>query len=275
MLEEYEDLVMNQQSSLEEDNTSAKDLSDSVNQQEEIGICLGKRLRQFRENLNLTVRNVSEQLCLSPAIINQLEEGHYEKCGSLMFVKGYIRSYARFLKIPEAEIDTLFIQLGWKAEGQMGVKIKEMKINLPDEKKPLIKWVTYLVLFFLITSMLMWCSFHREEINLQNPATITPIISQSKVLTSEGSVVENRIETDTGSIAALPSVSDSINVQSQSSSFSCPAIQVIPQDSQLVQSQVHVLKKNSKSLSASAEAEPSEEQEETESEDLPWLSSES
>lgn len=59
----------------------------------------GMMLRKGRESANLTHAAVSEALHLTVHYIKALENDNYSKLPGTTFVKGYLRTYARFLKL--------------------------------------------------------------------------------------------------------------------------------------------------------------------------------
>ncbi len=60
----------------------------------------GQLLRQAREQQNLTLAQVAQQLNLSRSLIDDLEQDQVDAKLSSTFVRGYLRSYAKLLKIP-------------------------------------------------------------------------------------------------------------------------------------------------------------------------------
>ena len=76
----------------------------------------GKRLRAAREARNLTTVQVAQQLKLKNAYIEALEEDDYQRLPSLLYVRGYLKCYARLLGLPEQEVTAAFAQLGLTEE---------------------------------------------------------------------------------------------------------------------------------------------------------------
>lgn len=56
---------------------------------------VGDILRAARERHNLELQAVADQLHLRPSIIRAIEEGDYQSLPGELFLKGYVRSYAR------------------------------------------------------------------------------------------------------------------------------------------------------------------------------------
>ncbi|WMY94894.1 MAG: helix-turn-helix domain-containing protein [Arsenophonus sp.] len=67
-------------------------------------ITAGQRLSQAREALGLSLENVAEKLCLKVCIVRAIEKDNNSNDIDPTFFRGYVRSYAKLLKIPEKEI---------------------------------------------------------------------------------------------------------------------------------------------------------------------------
>ncbi|MBJ7223878.1 MULTISPECIES: cytoskeleton protein RodZ [unclassified Brenneria] len=64
----------------------------------------GERLRQARERLGLTQQTVAERLCLKLSTVREIEEGNTPTDLAPTFLRGYIRSYAKLVHLPEDEL---------------------------------------------------------------------------------------------------------------------------------------------------------------------------
>lgn len=63
----------------------------------------GEIFRQTREALNLSLEDVAKEITLRPSILEQLENNEFiQKSTPTIFVKGYVRSYAKFLRLPDS-----------------------------------------------------------------------------------------------------------------------------------------------------------------------------
>ncbi|TDT41631.1 cytoskeleton protein RodZ [Halospina denitrificans] len=69
---------------------------------------VGETLRAARERHNLELQAVADQLHLRPSIIRAIEEGDYQSMPGELFLKGYVRSYAR---LTEQDGDDLVMRL--------------------------------------------------------------------------------------------------------------------------------------------------------------------
>ncbi|MGM0769840.1 MAG: RodZ domain-containing protein [Pseudomonadota bacterium] len=70
-------------------------MTDEENVQQPIGESAGSQLRRGREQKGLSVADVANAQHLRPAIIQSIENGDYQQIGSELFLKGYVRAYAK------------------------------------------------------------------------------------------------------------------------------------------------------------------------------------
>ena len=75
-----------------------------LEQTEKTDFSFGDRLRQAREALNLSLEDAAKAISLRPSILEKLENNEFvQKNVPSTFMKGYVRSYTKFLRIPESE----------------------------------------------------------------------------------------------------------------------------------------------------------------------------
>ena len=78
--------------------------NDKINYDTQAAKTLGDELRKHRTDAKIDIEDVASRLKLSAEQIEALEKGDYSFFSGLVFVMGYLRSYARLLKIDEASI---------------------------------------------------------------------------------------------------------------------------------------------------------------------------
>jgi len=71
---------------------------------------LGKALKQGRENKNFSISRVADGLHLRPSIVTSIEDENYDLLPGDLFLKGYIRSYARLVGLDEEKMINLLDQ---------------------------------------------------------------------------------------------------------------------------------------------------------------------
>lgn len=61
----------------------------------------GEMLRQARERQQLSVEEIAAKLNLRPSLVNDMEENRYDHLQIIAYRRGYLRAYARLMKIDE------------------------------------------------------------------------------------------------------------------------------------------------------------------------------
>lgn len=85
----------------------------------------GARLRNAREQLGLSQQAVAERLCLKVSTVRDIEEDKAPADLASTFLRGYIRSYARLVHIPEEENCCQ----GWKSRLHYGLqKLRQCRV---------------------------------------------------------------------------------------------------------------------------------------------------
>lgn len=100
-------------------------------------ISLGTRFKAAREALGLERKDVAHQLRLNEKIIIMMEKDRYSVDIPVMFVRGYIRAYAKFLQIPDQEINTTLANMKIKTTPNLNIPtLKPYKITSPHNRRP-------------------------------------------------------------------------------------------------------------------------------------------
>ncbi|MGI5308284.1 RodZ domain-containing protein [Rheinheimera sp. WS51] len=128
----------------------------NIEHEPEQELTIGQMLYQARTARGLTLAQVASQLNLSVPVIEQLEQDKFKAQIQETYVKGYIRAYAKLLKIPEIKLKDAFMRDG-DAHGQV---IKPMqtfsnrtKHQATDNK---FIWLTYGIIVFFIALLIVW-----------------------------------------------------------------------------------------------------------------------
>ncbi len=77
---------------------------------------LGQRLRAARERLELERDEVARRTHITTALIKAIEEGQFTRLGATVFARGYLRSYARAVDLPDAVVGV------WESRAQRAVE---------------------------------------------------------------------------------------------------------------------------------------------------------
>ncbi len=70
----------------------------------------GVILRKARQKGNMSIKHIADRLFLDNHVIQALEEDNYEGLPPTIFIRGYLRNYAKVLEVPEESIMVAFDQ---------------------------------------------------------------------------------------------------------------------------------------------------------------------
>lgn len=127
-------------------------------QTEQTELSVGQLLQQERERRSYTLQYVAKQLHLKVEVLQSLETDQPDKSILPTFMRGYVKSYARFLKLPEQQLLTRFEQ----AHKVQSSPVKVMKTfsnrQAKQQTEARFMWLTYVIAAILLTSFAIWLS---------------------------------------------------------------------------------------------------------------------
>ncbi len=77
---------------------------------------VGQLLRQARESQDKTIDDVAKATRMSRQIIGALEEDHFSLLPAPVYVKGHLRTYARFLNLDEDDVVAMYLRFTQQQE---------------------------------------------------------------------------------------------------------------------------------------------------------------
>lgn len=142
-------------------------------------IAPGQFLKEAREELGLTLEDVSSRLRLRVEVLEQIEADQFDMGKLATFTRGYYRSYAKVVNVPEVKVLNALDQLGKTLieEHDMQSFSRKTKREKHDNRIMKLTWV----IFALILSMsVLW--WWQEQAQLESTQDVTLI---SDVATAE------------------------------------------------------------------------------------------
>lgn len=115
----------------------------------------GQTLRQAREQQNLTVVQVAQQLNLSKSLIDDLELDQVDAKLSSTFVRGYLRSYAKLLKIPAQQVLDAYSSNSKGLHQIPSLTRSFSKRTAKEATENRFIWVTYFVIFVFVVLLVV------------------------------------------------------------------------------------------------------------------------
>lgn len=171
-------------------------------------LILGWRLRFAREALKLEVDDIAAELHLSSRTITAIEEDDYSSIPPI-YACGYLRKYARIVKLSEDEIIAEFEEKGQELPPVLSEVIVRSRETV-DKKS--IAWITYAIVAVLVALFIAWWQTAPQDNavfrflgldNMQVEAPVTPAMK----LTTDQALVDELEKAE-----AMTSINESISV---------------------------------------------------------------
>ncbi|WP_437887475.1 cytoskeleton protein RodZ [Phytobacter sp. V91] len=182
----------------------------------------GVRLRNAREQLGLSQQVVAERLCLKVSTVRDIEDDKAPADLASTFLRGYIRSYARLVHIPEEEL----LPMIEKQAPVRAAKVAPMQTYaLGKRRKKRDGWLmsfTWLVLFVVIgLTGAWWWQNHKAQ--QEEISTMADQSSAELNASGEGQNVPLNNDTATAPAEVQDSASTPIEAPAPTTPSSAPA----------------------------------------------------
>ncbi len=133
---------------------------DPVNEMRGAGPGPGERLQAARIQQGLSLEDVANRMHLSPNILESIEENNFEEITAPIFVKGYLRAYARIVSLDEDEMIEQYVKF-YSGEDPPISSVSNVapELSAADAR---MKWTTFLVVLVLAVLLAAWW-WNREQ----------------------------------------------------------------------------------------------------------------
>jgi cytoskeletal protein RodZ len=121
----------------------------------------GARLRLAREAFAYTPLDVARHLRLREQQILDIEKDEYSTTTRFVFIRGYLRGYAKFVQVPADEVIQAFERLGLEQDVSERPKRALRSQPAPMRTMPL-RWITYFVALGLVALVGLWWNSQRH-----------------------------------------------------------------------------------------------------------------
>lgn len=196
-------------------------------------LSLGQQLKQSREALQLSIEDVAQKTNLKKSHIESLENDIFILQNvAPTFVRGYVRNYLRFLRLPEDLASS--VNYG-------EVKIPKEVLHKTSAGKVMQKsqnlWVKYLTIFVLLAAIGMtllwwWQDYQQEQENREQfvnnavPVETTPATNNAIEITSQETPTEPTAQTAAQAVENAENIAPVVEqtpAQAQSETFATVA----------------------------------------------------
>lgn len=129
----------------------------------------GQRLRRIRQSKNLELSKVAAELHLRVPVLQSLEADAFDRLPEPVFVRGYLRSYARYLGVDERPILECYQERLPPDGGLPAIGMVTMRESIGSSHTA-VRLITLLVVLGLITLVALWA-------RSKSPFTLTEMAS--------------------------------------------------------------------------------------------------
>ena len=206
-----------------------------VEQTETTEISFGDKLRQTREALNLSLEDVAKAISLRPSILEKLENNEFvQKNVPSTFLRGYVRSYAKFLRIPDAEWAHLTFGEAHKNDLSKNARATR-SVNQYSSHSRWVGTLTTIILLAAVgmTGLWWWQNYQKSneerdnlvqtyvekektaEVPVTHSNKIPVTVNSQPAVSNNGTTPTTPVEETTNNAAAEPAVSTTQENQAQ------------------------------------------------------------
>lgn len=193
-------------------------------------IALGRELRVLREQKGLTIAEVAAHLKLPARQIETLERGQYVGLPEPVFVRGFLRSYGRFLDMNEVRLNEYLAQISPITQAYQQNKRKgSVNYSNTTVKKAFPKWIFgVLALGVVVAGVYAWQMKSADETAKQeSQATQIATPNNDENLAADNVLVKPMTASDTATETAVASgavAANAPNLAASSANSNVPAV---------------------------------------------------
>jgi len=213
---------------------------------------LGKRLKQAREGLHLSIKEAAVRLHLNPNVIQILEAEEFKSSLPPTFVRGYLRSYGRLLNIPDQEINTALEQLDITPK-PTAIDVTSMLTTGEAQKdRRYVQWTTYSVISVLIVLVGFWWTSHSHNSTPQLLSEDAPVEPQNKPVAATAPVANAPISIPTAAPALTTTATSQPITTAKPPVVNAPAVNTASAPATTVAPAVPTIQQNTNAIAAQA-----------------------
>jgi cytoskeleton protein RodZ len=186
----------------------------------------GQILKLAREKANLSSQDIADKMKLKKSLVEDIEQDNYDINISLTFVRGYLKLYAKHVKVEESEILNAFENLSTQKKEPAKLQSFSRRVaNQANDDKLML--VTYLIVAVVIALVVIW--WFQQSSNDTDTASIVnsyPETVSEEVIPKEILPLDETLKPDVELLNSQP-IDDSAEVASSvqvSTTIENPAI---------------------------------------------------
>ncbi|MUK63384.1 DUF4115 domain-containing protein [Aliivibrio fischeri] len=153
-------------------------------------IAPGLLLKEAREELNLTLEDISSRLRLRVEVLEQIEADQFDMGKLATFTRGYYRSYAKVVNVPEQKVLDALDQLGKAQIEQHDMQSFSRKTKREKHDNRIMK-LTWVIFALILGMSVLW--WWQEQAQLES-ANDAELIAEVETAKSMEQVEENKTD---------------------------------------------------------------------------------
>ncbi|CAI2299859.1 cytoskeleton protein RodZ [Vibrio parahaemolyticus] len=196
-----------------------------------LSIEAGTLLKNKRESLGMTQKQVADRLRLRVSVIEDIENNRFESQQVATFTRGYLRSYAKFVGLDEKVVLVALEQTADVKPKEQEIEMQSFSRKTKHEKhNSRIMLLTWVIAIVIIGISAAWWWQNQQENSLAQ------VVAQANVETSQPSadeIADIDLMTEEELIASTPAeLAASNNTASESSINAAQTDEVVPAETE-------------------------------------------
>ncbi len=163
----------------------------------------GDVLRQAREQLGYSQKDIANRLRLRLSVIDNIENNRFDQAQLATFTRGYVRSYAKYVGLEEEAVLALLDKCGHtkpKAQ-EMQSFSRRTKREAHDSRIMGLTWILAAV-FVGVTAVWWWQNIHLEQAPVATTTTADQTVAHQKQEQGSDETIVTTLNGDDASISA-------------------------------------------------------------------------
>ncbi|UPR33453.1 RodZ domain-containing protein [Vibrio splendidus] len=185
----------------------------------------GTLLKNKRESLGLTQKQISDRLKLRVTLIQQIEENQFESDQVATFMRGYIRSYAKYVNLDEKVVLNALHHSG-DAQHQEQEMLSFSRKTKTEKHNSRIMFLTWSIFAVIVGMSSLWWWQNQQQDTLSQSLVNTesseelmveesldPELTSLEVIEAEQNTAEHSATESTGELAVVSAAEASENIE--------------------------------------------------------------
>ncbi len=198
-------VALNQQT--DDEQSGEESVADNI-------VAIGSLLSQAREALGVSLERVADELKIPESKLHALETEQYEKLASPTFVKGYLRTYSRYLNLNVDDIVRRYDHINGDSETAVPEAKPVSRLEPIEKPFPELRWPLAIgaVILLLIAGYILWGDNLRAWVSgVQSNEAAVEVTDRSSGENTQSTVDEVVVDPLVANASSVPSSVDALD----------------------------------------------------------------